>query len=389
MAHFKLHGPDFVQIVRDLMFERTWQTALQMLQDGIDIGTDDAVAILSGRKTLVGCNSFELVDEDLETQKAHEAKLADMLLGVAKFKDHWFQPYGFADRFSAEDLPYAGQNRNRWIQPPGDLSIPTWIRAAMNGGDAWGAYRCLFYALDPQQDLVTYARYAAKQCGILWKEVPAPPFWWRPRRPDPTEPVAHNSWLDGASAIEFQAALNEYTLSRPLRHMTPTPLRITEIGDSITRAAVMVAADAEPDEEPSTDLFAMLGRDMIAKGMDPDAAAGVLAAVSGKQDETSPAEQGPVTASPSGYILPGGAFYPCGYHEHRALATRILREVDCKEGVDVEQEADRRGWVRLQKSAMSDDINEHCPRHLTDAQEHTLLEFWAHWCPDRIRETEP
>jgi len=254
-----------------------------------------------------------------------------------------------------------------------------------------GVYRCLFYANDPQQDLVTYARYAATQCGILWQEVLAPPFWWRASRPEPTEPVAHNSWLDGVSTIEFQAALNEYTLVRPLRHMTPTPVRIAavEVGDSIIGSAFVVPADEDLEDEPSTDLFAMLGRDMIARGMSPDAAAGVLAAVAGKQDETSPAKRGPVTASPSGYILPEGQFYPCGYHEHRALATRILRQFTDEDGLDAEQEAERRGWVRLQKSAMSDDIHEHCPRHLTDAQEHTLLEFWAHWRPEHIRETEP
>ena len=75
------------------------------------------------------------------------------------------------------------------------------------------------------------------------------------------------------------------------------------------------------------------------------------------QDEDEPPERDFEFKADGVYVLPNGDFYPCPYMGHRVLADRIFRHVDLglagrPDYEDVEREADRLNWLRIQPSAL-------------------------------------
>lgn len=376
---FQVRGQDLVQIARDVFFERTWEAALHMLQESLDgLGVDTAIEILTGRKTLTGVNDLELVDETPEVRQEWEQRLADMLCGFAKLKDHWFRPYGYTDCFTGADV-YNGEFTNRWIQAPdhgGGGRVPR-IFGERESMGRWGAYRSLYYARRPADDLLTYADIDGRAMGVLWEQVLSPPFWLWPKRATPIGKVHGVSWLGGPEAADFQSALEEFLTQRRLRHMTPPPEKFATPRTDNPETGAMCRPEPEDitiERLPDHGILAELTQEMISRGCDADVVAGTLAAVTGRQDQTSKPEQADVRDSQSGYILPGGAFYACAYMEHRALGRRIFLWQEQREVEDPEKLAEKRGWIRLQKSATGG-INIDCPRHPTDAQEMVLIEF--------------
>lgn len=382
---FQVHGPDLVQIARDVFAERTWETALHMLQESLDgLDTDTATAILSGRKTLTGVNDLELVDETPEVRREWEQRLADMLCGFAKFKDHWFRPYGYTDCFTGADV-YNGEFTNRWTPPPNHHGVPPAVFGGHANMGQWGAYRSLYHARRPSDDLLTYADIDGRTTGVLWEQVLSPPFWLWPKRAAPIGKVHGVSWLGGPEAADFQSALEEFLTQRRLRRMTPPPEKFSTPRTANPESGATHRSEPEDitiERLPDKGILSELAQEMISQGCDPDVVAGTLAAVTGRQDQTSKPEPSDVRASQSGYILRDGAFYACAYMEHRALARRLFLWAEQQDVEDPEKLAEKRGWIRLQKSATGG-INIDCPRHPTDAQAAALVEFkWRHGIGD-------
>ena len=156
---------------------------------------------------------------------------------------------------------------------------------------------------------MTYADIDGRTTGVLWEQVLPPPFWLWPERAVPIGKVHPVGWLGGLEAEAFQAALEVFLTQRELQHMTPD-----QIGKVHPATEVATGADVESDAAgaayPTGDgILATLARQMVDQGIDADVVAGTLAAVTGRQDETTRPAQADVQTSPSGYILPGGAFY--------------------------------------------------------------------------------
>lgn len=176
--HFSIDGSWLTEHARNLVREDRWEDALRLLVENLDGFTwDDGIAVLSGRKCLVGINNLELVD-----QPQDDADLQEYLESLAwqygdRYKEgsHYYRPYAVVTMWEEADARYAmevvGQRRS----------------SAFGRGNetAWGRARTLFYARNRLTDRVESGLDFPGKLGggdVLFERVPAPPVWITPKR---------------------------------------------------------------------------------------------------------------------------------------------------------------------------------------------------------------
>ena len=117
---------------------------------------------------------------------------------------------------------------------------------------------------------------------------------------------------------------------------------------------------------------------VLTTGLDARCLADMMDAMDGTVDTESAPEEG---LARSGYILPDGRFYGCGYYQHSTLFPRILKHVlkqECITGnMDVEKEADLRNFLRVQLSADGITVQFIFPfnKKLTRSQKETVVKY--------------
>lgn len=319
-AHFSIDGEWLTEIVRSLVAEGRWRHALATLVDGLHgISTDEALSVLRGEYKLVGVNECALVAEDAEVTAAHVALLAWQYAGLwRKRPGELLQPYAVVTNYGRCDLP-----RSDW--PKSENA------------------RALFYADDAQRDTVKILDRQA----VLWRRVDDPPLWLR--------------GLDTAEQAMADFKARGRHLDERGAHQYDRPDELPSIYENDPE---------EPDTARVRTTAARLGL--------PAAFQPAVDAIFGPEEPDRRPEPDLALSAESGYILPDGSFYGCAYMKHRDLADRLLRHVFKATFADAQLEADRRNWLRIQKSLTATDpwLILSPKGKPTKRQERTLMD----WC---------
>lgn len=298
--------------------------------DSLDGITFDQIrAILTGQARL-GDDSSEGISYVEETNPAHVewCEHQEMRLVCDRGIDEWWEPYARVHGVNADDADWARER----------LDLDAHPTARLGSGGAklfqdWSEQRCLYYADNPNTDRVE---------NLQVPDVGTQSVVFRSAKPPAP-------WVEGQRTM--QAALDGYVRSgRNLRVIgaarEKSSLRSIVVEDDVGNRPEE-QADSAPSPSGVLDL-------PCPPGMDPEAWAGSLAALTGKGQTGGdvPPQPDEEYRSRSGYILPNGKFYGCLYHEHARLAERILQHVFgvAKEEVlllDPEIEADQKHWIRV------------------------------------------
>lgn len=335
VAHFSVEGEFVTGIVRDLVRDGRWRSGFTLLTDCIAGGmtAEQVQQILQGTHMLTGVNELEFVEDTRTEAVAYRKHLAWQFAGVLRIAPgDYFQPYAVATSFSWDDLP------------KGDIGER--LRARYGGGAdylrEYGIARARYYATDPERDHVAIVDRQL----VLFHRLDDPPLWVR-------------------GVDKAEEALAQYTAAK--RRLEVRGAHVDEMVDTLVQQMLDEEEDereatAEDDDATDTAADLMTGDPLAslmahAESMLGAAGVGTLKAMMGEYDEESKPVPDPTLADESGWITPDGDFYGCAYHEHGALARRLLIhtagvDMDADDAPDPEQEGDRRGWVRIQKSAL-------------------------------------
>lgn len=355
---FSVTGEFLTQHARDRQAERGWDDAIRFLTESLDGCTaDHAMQVLRGRMRIVGDSRNDDVGLEQE-EPATSAKVAaaecELYAGYVREGSTWWRPYATVTSWARRDAePGESQGRLSRYGPVLEEKPPSGRDRAKEWRATVTKARSMHYARNPTADRAEIC----KGTVVLFKRVDPPPWWWE-------------------AAAGWDEALDE---------MRKRGWGMEELG----------AAQYEPDpvkHTTSPGLLMPLGFDLPdvegSSRFDPEAVAGTLAAIRG--DAPSPPNLCDPEKAQNGYILPEGQVYSCLYHGHRDLASALLREQG-KESDDPEKEADRLGWIRLQRSALGGTLHGLTCRRPTDRQRHA----WEEWCafhkvdPDSLQELEP
>lgn len=324
-VNFKVGGDFITEHARDRVHDGVWEDALRFLGETFPtMSYDDRLAILKGDKALIGVNECELIDDpqDSEHYQRYMEHLRHEYCGIYWNRTHntYFQPYARVVAWGSCDLlgpTVRSGGPNRW------LGVVASSLSTKTHDVSWNkCWRSLAYANDPRNDMCTeeskHLAYKQKSL-VLWKIVPAPPLWL-PRH------------------IETRHAYADYLEVRGLPDARGngygaygTILR--SVDDWEKAVIVQEAKSVEPvdeDEKAARAAETPKVSQTLATLMDiPETMESTLEAILGEQDFDSPVEPDPLLSSNYAWVSPSGAFYGCRFHEHVALASRILKHV-CK-----------------------------------------------------------
>jgi phosphohistidine swiveling domain-containing protein len=195
-AFFTITGQFLTETVRQLVLERNWRHAMRVLKEIDGLTIEQSVAILSGKKKLIGTSrigandkGIELVEETAKARKAYEKRLEFLYSGVVAYADAFWRPYATVSYGFSEDDAHWAFNVLRGDERMNTLALKK-IREqndnAYNYRD-WMFLRPLFYARDPQNDLCISIFRPQTENAVgrpkvdmltLWEKVSDPPFWY-------------------------------------------------------------------------------------------------------------------------------------------------------------------------------------------------------------------
>jgi hypothetical protein len=321
---FHIFGDDFTRIVRTLMMEGNWVKALNLIVEGIQgISWEQAIEILECRAALEGDNRFMLVEDDpkSEDNKRYVDQYEWLWAGALKYQDHYFQPYARVFGWGRPDLDGPEFNMYQKNRHPRKRRIGASIYST--------AWRSLTYADSPTHDICMPVKPVdgdniefgqSFDVFILFREITMPPVW-RECTIRPQEAYAsyvklrkHGLPVRGAKDL-IQDEAETYSVWQEdddyARDEDP----------DLLDAQDKIIAKHESKEGPLASLAAMAAANF---GIPIDVVQGTLDVVTGAVDD----ESEPIATretGPNGYVLRNGAFYPCNYHAHSALAKRLLK----------------------------------------------------------------
>jgi hypothetical protein len=399
--HFSITGEFITEHSRNLMIEGEWAQALKLLTEclyqdtpegHIGITLEQAIDILSGRRKLVGTDQCDLVrDDDDHTAYLHQ--LAYMYGSIVRLRGRagrrWYAPYAYVSSYGWDD-----------VSADYGISIGDVPRVSRYG-KSWS--RASYYMDDRVNDICFHLSKTERTAwsdkfdyagAFLFKQCDAPPFWF-PINENPLKSlqacIDNRNWLERRGAVEEQTEdpITAYEKKK----------RIQEIRDGEDPSDLPGAPSQDVTNSVKSDLLKSMG---ATTGLDPRALGSMIGAMMGETDTESKPEPDPSFEHESGYVLQDGTFYGCDYYQHAALAKRILMHVygfTEEQAGDAEKEADKRGFLRIQKSAdgvsvtfllvsvtlllydgkratqpQLDTVQGYCERHGTPYPEHLLSE---------------
>lgn len=367
---FKISGEFMTRQARTFVIERDWERAIQFLVEGLDGFTyDHAVSVLNGEKKLVGDLDIDLEPEDPAAVAKYLANIQWLWAGSVKDRFGWWKPYAKVTSWCEDD--FYGCRHARFTRAVGSIAGVGANSQLSRINDKLN--RSLFYADDPSRDR-SELLFCPNEHGvrdetiILFKEVSPPPFWLPKHGNFQTALDAYlkNHELDQRGGSEY------YRDKRRLTGKVPEPFAKFQVGPPRTEPA---AESAQTGDTVLEELVKMTAENT---GLPIEGIRSTLAAATGTQDETSKPQESRTYLEEHSWVTPDGKFWPCRFHEHAALATRILKHVYGKELTDhdnPERMAELAGWVKISTSQINGEPLVYAERHMTPQQQ-DVVEAW-------------
>lgn len=314
-AGFKISGEFITEHCRNLMFENNWPFAMQTLVEGIVGFTyDDAIAVLSGQKQLIGVNNINLIDE------ANKAEYTDRynkaFCGIYRHSNGtYWRPYARVTCWGESDLIGPGREMVNKHHP-----YPSRPRYGAGGFPRPSSHdkvwRSLYYAQRPENDwchvlILPFSDSTGEKAEvpsealILFQQIPTPPLWQ-------------------TTFSYFQAALDDYLKFRALE-VRGQHLRVRYKPSDLDKDIVDHVDNVSKDKYESSNMDDMILKAALANGLDENVAKSTLQFIKGEQDRDSVPEPDKKMESNYGWVTADGQFYPCEFHAHDALASRIIQ----------------------------------------------------------------
>jgi len=370
---FTITGEIVQKTSRELMMEDKWEQALNLIKDSlVGISIEQSISVLNGENQLTGDSNIGvnlIPEEPSQELEEYKENLIKHYAGRVKLpkSDLWFVPYAVIRCVMERDIggPSIWKQREILLRP--DKFNDGFRHGIVHDRSDWAYQRAMYYANNPMSDRA-YSFNRKNESGmytVLFKVCPSRPFWMKS--------------IKGA-----EEALNEFLDNGLYLHKIPEEVFVQDDDGKIIPKSVFDDHHVNYNKEDSKD-----NTDLLESLVPPELkhiSSDIIKGVTGSHDDSSPVEVDTSFQMMSGYILRNGDFYGCGYMAHPYLARRILIHVfnenlDSDKGkeIDTEKEADKRGWVRVQRSATKD-IAFHKTNKLAQSQINTLFEFVKKHC---------
>jgi hypothetical protein len=365
---FEVTGEFITRHSRDLVQEGKVREAERFLLESVSgMEHSHMTSILRGHKKMVGSSRNDTLDLEDDDPTMMTGVINELYAGVVHDAKHYWKPYAQVTGWGARDVG-AGQKFNHPKYGYGRV-VPT---SRMNSGKdirEFSESRNVAYMNNKQQDLQHILLIDGSYSVTLWERVDPPPFW--------VEITQGANWQEGlddflASSKKLSVRSHTSTFGDDYKFfpsedkMQSDP--ITEIRDKIS----------ELDDDKSIGSNDFMSDFLEECGISSHAAKGMMQFLSGNEDDSVPVAISNAAMSEAyhGYILKDGRFFACEYHNHASLATRLFKHLFNKEVDDVEKEADKAGWIRIQKSALDGKHSATVSGKVTNKQQSTFS-FWA------------
>jgi hypothetical protein len=399
MCHFSISGEFLTRHVRDLMLEGNWVHALKTLTEGLiqvtpdgpqGISVESCILILQGKARLEGDNEVDFVMEEAGASTEYIRELGYVYGCIVRVKEatinsfKWYMPYARVTNFGQNDID-AHYGTMTGYTSFVRRSYPT---SCLN--------RASYYMDDRTNDLAFYPEQNDKKrlsdigldpaIAYLFTPCEAPPFWM---------PYIHDYTQSIILCNEYFRTLEERGDHQLQLSTDEMEKRSAEFQKKYRQGMMKrrgIDIDEENDESGGDigDSFkSKMLADMVEKtGLDARCLSDMLDVIHGDVDEESAPEEGFIRDDDygkSGYVLPDGRFYGCGYYQHCILFPRIMKHVlkqqHITQNMDVEKEADLRNFLRIQRSADGVAVQFIFPfnKKLTRSQKETVRAYCKHY----------
>lgn len=372
---FEITGEFVTQHARDLVQENKVREAERFLLTSIvGLSHGQMISILRGEKKMIGSSRGGTLDLDDDDPTVMTEILSELYAGVVHDTNHYWKPYAQVTGWGARDVG-AGEKFGHPIYSYGRVVPHNGMRAGAAMRE-FSESRNVAYMNNKQQDLQHSLMVDGLYSVILWERVDVPPFWI-----EITQAADWQGGLDKFLACGKKLNIRDHTStfgddyvffpSKNKRQTDP----LTELRNKITD---LDDEDFDEDDEDfgTSDIMSGLLKDA---GVPAHAAKGMMQFLSGNEDDSVPiaVSNAAINEAYHGYILKDGRFFACEYHNHASLATRLFKHLFNKEEIeDVEKEADKAGWIRIQKSALDGRHSATISGKITPKQQSTFS-FWA------------
>ena len=358
LTNFVIDGEFITTHARDRLIEGYWREAERFLQTIDGLSHTQMVDILSGRSKMTGNSDDGLALEDDDATEEMSAQFERMWGGCVHYRDKYWKPYAVVVGWGPRDVG-AGTRYDHPLYNYHSTAVP---HGRMNQGRAltkWLQSRNVAYMNHKQDDLqhiLDVPEHGEELSGthcILWEECQMPP-----------------SWFDIAQGANWQLGLENYLKHHRLDVRDHSSWFSdddwVEERTRIDRDARGLDDEDEEEETPVESKMSDVITDLATGiGLPADAAKGLGKFLSGDLTEAAPeaADMSVFKDIYHGWVLKDGRIFACDYHHHAVLAAAILKHEfgladDDDEVADAEKAGEKRGWIRISKSALNGEY--HC-----------------------------
>lgn len=188
VLHFSISGEFIADIARTRFTEGDYQAGLNILEQLEGLALEDQIAILRGKKTLIGMNSnIELVEGSPELIEEMEQWHKQTYSSVFKYKNKYYTPYAYVTSWSRDDLPTEesvfSHVSHQIIDDFEEIANDKMYDKGYNGFLKGHLHsRSLYYADNPEKDFAIRindkVKKLNKEAVVLFKEVTEQlPLW--------------------------------------------------------------------------------------------------------------------------------------------------------------------------------------------------------------------
>lgn len=179
-VRFNVEGKFVADLARTRVIEGEWQSGLRILTESFHGMThEDAVSILKGERDLQGWSSdaagVTMVDLDAQSPEAIEMReRMDWLYGsVFRHRGTYWKPYARVSGWGRPDYEYS----RAYVFHANLMDTTRRAESVLYRPEL--AYRSLYYARDPQRDLLVVVQLGTvEQAEILCERTDMPPLWF-------------------------------------------------------------------------------------------------------------------------------------------------------------------------------------------------------------------
>jgi hypothetical protein len=384
---FLISGEFITKHARDRVFEYGPDDAVRFLNTAIDgFGFDNAVAVLSGRRKIVGDSreGVDLEDEEPAALAEMQRRLDWKFLGVwyDRSSRKCWRPYARVTGWGEEDM--ARQRvPNRYNPRPQKTML---IHAAGGDPEAWGFHRCVYYMDDPVEDRVLLLAVPVEggrleSQMVLWHPVPEIPAWLPLQT---SAQKALDAWVEANGIPPERGANIEYARSKRTQELFEAASKVRDETPATKAPSCLDAWPPAPTESEAAPPASSIGflRSLIPEGTPKFVADGIMRSHEDAATGDAPA---PVRATnvrdvEYAWVARDGAVWPCrGYMDHiaTAAALALMLKLDLsKWGGNAERCLEATGWVKIGRDAGHKLVAHGDPeRHPSDSQASVVMDW--------------